>query len=74
MFLGLWRFTGQGGVALSPLIFAALAPISYGASFLFVGASGGIVAFLVAFRIPETGGKKARVALARDKHDQVTTK
>lgn len=60
MFLGLWRFTGQGGVALSPVVFAALAgAVSYGASFIFVGASGAIVSMLVAFRVPETGGRKA---------------
>ncbi|HUY07037.1 MAG TPA: MFS transporter [Acidimicrobiales bacterium] len=59
MFLGLWRFVGQGGVALSPVIFASLATVSYAASFLFVGASGGIVALIVAFKVPETGGKRA---------------
>jgi len=59
MFLGLWRFIGQGGVALSPIVFASLATASYGASFLFVGGSGAIVAGLVAFRVPETGGKHA---------------
>ncbi len=58
MFLGLWRFVGQGGVALSPVIFASLATVSYAASFLFVGISGGIAATIVAFRVPETGGKR----------------
>ncbi len=54
-FLGLWRFTGQGGVALSPVIFAALAgAVSYGASFLFVGASAAAVTILVLFKMPET--------------------
>ncbi len=57
-FLGIWRFVGQGGVALSPLIFASLATVSYAASFLFVGISGGIAATIVAFRVPETGGKR----------------
>lgn len=74
-FLGLWRFTGQGGVALSPVIFAALAgAVSYGASFLFVGASGGIVAMIVAYRVPETGGKKAFAALARKQQDEALNK
>ena len=59
MFLGLWRFVGQGGVALSPVIFASLATVSYAASFLFVGISGGIAATIVAFKVPETGGKRA---------------
>ena len=59
MFLGLWRFVGQGGVALSPVFFASLATVSYAASFLFVGISGGIAATIVAFKVPETGGKRA---------------
>ena len=58
-FLGLWRFVGQGGVALSPVIFASLATVSYAASFLFIGISGGIAATIVAFKVPETGGKRA---------------
>jgi MFS family permease len=58
MFLGIWRFTGLGGVALSPIIFAALASLSYGISFIFVGLSGAVVANLVAFKVPETGGRK----------------
>lgn len=60
MFLGMWRFTGQSGVALSPLIFATLASaFSDGASFLFVGISGGIAASIVLFKVPETGGRHA---------------
>src|ERR1019366_3096837 len=35
-FLGLWRFTGQGGTALSPLIYAALVQVSYGVAFLYI--------------------------------------
>jgi MFS family permease len=58
MFLGIWRLTGQGGIALSPVIFASLATgIGYGASFVFTGASGIVVALLVAFKVPETGGR-----------------
>ena len=54
-FLGLFRFTGQGGVALSPIIFALFADnIGYGASFLFVAACAAIVAFLLIRHIPET--------------------
>lgn len=62
-FLGIWRFTGQGGAALSPIIFASLAAtVSYASSFVFVGASAGIVALLVAYRVPETGGRKILAA------------
>jgi len=54
-FLGLFRFTGQGGVALSPIIFALLADrVSYGSSFLFIAACASVVAMLLIFRIPET--------------------
>lgn len=58
-FLGIWRFAGQGGVALSPIIFAALsASLGYGASFVFVALSAATVAGLVIIKIPETGGAK----------------
>ena len=54
-FLGLFRFTGQGGVALSPIIFALFADnIGYGASFLFVAVCAAMVAFLLIRHIPET--------------------
>lgn len=54
-FLGIWRFTGQGGNALSPIIFALLADqVSYGSSFLFTAASAAVVAFLLIRYIPET--------------------
>jgi MFS family permease len=53
-FLGLFRFTGQGGVALSPIIFAFLADVNYGSSFLFVAASAAVVAFLLIRHVPET--------------------
>ena len=68
-FLGLWRFTGQGGVALSPLIFAALAgAVSYGASFLFIGSSAASVALLVLFKVPDTRSTEAVLATARPKN------
>jgi MFS family permease len=54
-FLGLWRFTGQGGAALSPIIFAILADeVSYGASFLFTAACAAVVALLLVRFVPET--------------------
>lgn len=58
-FLGLFRFTGQGGVALSPIIFALLADrVSYGSSFLFIAASAAVVAFLLIRYVPETGTER----------------
>jgi sugar phosphate permease len=58
-FLGLWRFTGQGGASLSPVVFAILADhVSYGSSFLFTAASAAMVAFLLIFYVPETGTKE----------------
>lgn len=55
-FLGLWRFTGQGGTALSPVAFAFLADrVNYASSFLFTAASAAIVTLLVARYIRETG-------------------
>jgi MFS family permease len=54
-FLGLWRFTGQGGATLSPIAFALLADqVSYGSAFLFVAASAAAVAFLLIRYVPET--------------------
>jgi len=54
-FLGLWRFTGQGGASLSPIIFALLADqVNYGSSFLFTAASAATVAFLLIRHVPET--------------------
>jgi MFS family permease len=61
-FLGLWRFTGQGGTVISPIVFTALATsVSYGASFLFVAGAASVVSLLVARFIPETGGAALRV-------------
>lgn len=54
-FLGLWRFTGQGGQSLSPVVFALLADqVDYGSAFLFTAASAGVVAFLLVRYVPET--------------------
>lgn len=54
-FLGIWRFTGQGGVALGPIIFALLADqIDYGSAFLFTSACAAVVAFLLIRYVPET--------------------
>ena len=54
-FLGLWRFTSQGGAALSPIMFAVLADmVNYGSSFLFIAASAATVAFLLVRYVPET--------------------
>jgi MFS family permease len=55
MFLGVWRLTGQGGVTLSPILFAVIAEVlGYGASFVFVAAAAAVVAFLLIFYVPET--------------------
>lgn len=54
-FLGIWRFTGQGGVALGPIIFALLADtVDYGTAFLFTAACAAVVAFLLIRYVPET--------------------
>jgi MFS family permease len=54
-FLGIWRFTGQSGVSLSPILFALLADqVDYGTSFLFIAASAAMVAFLLVRYVPET--------------------
>ncbi|MDB5652010.1 MAG: hypothetical protein JWL62_3530, partial [Hyphomicrobiales bacterium] len=53
--LGLWRFTGLAGAALSPLIFAALSDhVGYTSSFLFTALSAAAVATLLIFGVPET--------------------
>lgn len=55
-FLGIWRFTGNAGVALSPVIFAFLSgSVNYGAAFDFIAASSAVVAFLLIRHVPETG-------------------
>src|SRR5690606_35836695 len=54
-FLGLWRFTGQGGATIGPIIFALMADhLNYGSSFLFTAASAAVVAFLLIRYVPET--------------------
>lgn len=54
-FLGIWRFTGQGGVALGPIIFAAVADtVDYGSAFLFTSSCAAVVAFLLIRYVPET--------------------
>jgi len=55
VFLGIWRLTGQGGVTLSPILFAVIAEtLGYGSSFLFLAAAAGVVTFLLLFKVPET--------------------
>lgn len=54
-FLGIWRFAGQGGQALSPLMFAFIADqLNYGSAFLFITLSATTVAYLLIRYIPET--------------------
>jgi MFS family permease len=54
-FLGLWRFAGQGGTLLSPIVFAVLADeFSYGWSFVFIALSASVVVYLLFRYIPET--------------------
>ncbi len=54
-FLGIWRFAGQGGQALSPLMFAFLADqLNYGSAFLFITLSAVTVSYLLIRYIPET--------------------
>jgi MFS family permease len=55
-FLGIYRFAGQGGVSLSPIIFATLtATMGYGAAFVFIAAAAAVVAGLLILVVPETG-------------------
>ena len=55
MFLGMWRFTGQTGAMLSPIVFAVIADqLNYGSSFVFTAISAAIVAMLLVFLVPET--------------------
>jgi MFS family permease len=54
-FLGLWRFVGQTGTMLGPLLFAILADqLNYGSSFVFTALAAAVVAFLLVCFIPET--------------------
>ncbi|HYY90235.1 MAG TPA: MFS transporter [Chloroflexota bacterium] len=55
LFLGLFRFTGQLGSTISPIVFGVLAErTGYGSSFIFVALAGGITALLLITVIPET--------------------
>lgn len=71
-FLGLWRFTGQGGTAVAPVMFAALSAFSYGAAFLYVATAASMVALLVIRYVPETGGKHARTHVSAPPKVSVT--
>ena len=54
-FLGMWRFTGQGGQAIGPIVFALLAAqINYTTAFLFTAGCAACVATLLIFLVPET--------------------
>ena len=54
-FLGLWRFAGQGGAMISPIVFALLAEqVNYGSAFLFVAASSAGVSLLLIGFVQET--------------------
>lgn len=58
-FLGLWRFTGQGGATIGPIIFAIVADhLNYGSSFLFTAGCAAVVAFLLICYVPETRTSK----------------
>ncbi|TCR87693.1 MFS transporter [Rhizobium sp. BK376] len=53
-FLGVWRFVGQGGATLSPMLFVTLARLDYGASFLFISICAVAVVGLLIKYVPET--------------------
>ena len=54
-FLGMWRFIGQGGTTVGPIIFAAIADqINYGSAFVYIAVSAAAVAFLLIRYVPET--------------------
>ncbi len=58
-FLGLWAFTGQFAMTLSPFVFALIADhVNYGASFLFTAGCGVVVSILLIYAIPETRTSK----------------
>jgi sugar phosphate permease len=58
MFLGLWRFTGQIGQTVSPILFAFLAEqTGYGSSFVFIAAAAAVTAILLVSVVPETARK-----------------
>jgi MFS family permease len=54
-FLGMWRFVGQGGSTLGPILFALISDqVNYGSAFLYIAASAAAVAFLLIRCVPET--------------------
>jgi MFS family permease len=58
-FLGMYRFTGQAGVAVSPVVFAFLADnVDYGASFVFIASAAATVSYLLLRHVPETGQRR----------------
>lgn len=58
-FLGVWRFTGQGGQAIGPIVFAALAAqVSYTSAFMFTAGCAACVAGLLVFHVPETRARR----------------
>jgi MFS family permease len=65
-FFGLWRFMGQGGQAMSPIIFAFLADqVNYASSFIFVGATAAVVSYLLIFHVPDEAEERAKFAVGR---------
>jgi predicted MFS family arabinose efflux permease len=62
MFLGVWRFTGQVGTAISPSIFAFLADhTGYGFSFVYVAITAAIVVGLLISHVPDTRAERQAV-------------
>lgn len=64
-FLGIWRFTGQGGVAIGPIVFALLAEqldYAWGFAFIALAASGAV--YLLAARISDVTRSPAPVVAA----------
>lgn len=54
-FLGLWRFTGQSGMTLSPIIFVLISEyLGYSTSFFFTALTAAAVAALLIRYVPET--------------------
>jgi 5,10-methylenetetrahydrofolate reductase len=62
LFLGLWRFTGQGGTLISPFIFANVLSdhLGYGSAFLYISASAAVVAYLLIRYVPETAAGRRK--------------
>ena len=63
LFLGLWRFTGQGAAALSPEIFGFLAGgVGYGWAFMFVAGASTVLTYLLIRYVPETSSSAETVS------------